>query len=238
MYGPGVPWCGLGSPTGHWARPGLVKVGRWISPDTDLQPIPILPTREDHLATAVWIETGMGNPRGAKGPCQRVNAPGGMIRLSSDWIAGFTADVNWWMGYLAPDRGQGKLPPQERIVPGDGERESMAWAAGWVIASIGCWTMVMIGASPGRRLIRPAAATDSKPLGGQHRPAGVFRLRGRSLNSQGSLGTRPFPAAVSKQSPCAGAIASQPTRQRRAAPANCRPRTPRRVRSRILPGPC
>ena len=49
-------------------------------------------------------------------------APGETIRLNNDWIAGFTAAVSWLKGSLVPDRDQGKLQPQARIVLGDGER--------------------------------------------------------------------------------------------------------------------
>ena len=83
----------LGKPA--WGRPGLVKVDIWISPATDLPLIPTLPTREERLATGVWIEIWIANPRGVKGPFPPVIAPGGMIHWSSDWIAGFTADVSW-----------------------------------------------------------------------------------------------------------------------------------------------
>ncbi len=93
--------------------PGLVKVKSWISTDTDLPLILSLPTKEEQRAT------------------------GGMIPLSSDWIAGFTVGVSWSTGSPVPDQDPGKLP-QGRIVPGGGRRASMAWAAGWKIASIGC----------------------------------------------------------------------------------------------------
>ena len=42
--------------------------------------------------------------------------------MINDWIAGFTAAVSWLKAYLVPDRDQGKLPPQAKIVLGDGER--------------------------------------------------------------------------------------------------------------------
>ena len=65
---------------------------------------------------------GIGSARWGKGPFRPVIAPGGTIRLNNDWIAGFTAAVSWLMGSLVPDRDQGKLQPQARIVLGDGER--------------------------------------------------------------------------------------------------------------------
>jgi len=86
----------------HGATPGLVKVEPWISTDTDLPLILSLPTKEEQLAT------------------------GGMIPLSSDWIAGFTVGVSWLTGSPVPDRDPGKDLPQGRIVPGGGRRASMA----------------------------------------------------------------------------------------------------------------
>jgi hypothetical protein len=74
---------------------GLVKVDPWTLTDTDLPLTQTLPSREERLATGGWIESLITIARGGKGPFPPVIAPGGMIPLSSDWIAGSTADVSW-----------------------------------------------------------------------------------------------------------------------------------------------
>ncbi len=158
------------------------------------------------------------------------------MRLNNDSIAGFTAAVSWLMGSLVPDRDQGKLQPQARIVLGDGERGLRVWAAGWEIVSIGCWTMGRIGASPGRRLIRHARAS-SWPLGRHHRLPRVVGLRIPSLGSRRSLGTRPLPGGPLKPSRCGGGATFQPTPRWGAGAAKCRREAPPPLRIRIRPGP-
>lgn len=163
-------------------------------------------------------------------------APGETIRLNNDWIAGFTAAVSWLKGSLVPDRDQDNLQPQARIVLGDGERGLRAWAAGWAIVSIGCWTMAKIGASPGRRLIRHDMA-GSWPLERHQRLPRVVGLRIPSLGSRSSLGTRPLPGGALKPSRCGGAATFQPTPQRGAGAAKCRREAPPPLRTRIWPDP-
>lgn len=214
--------------------PGLVKVDPWISTDTDLPLVQTLATREERLATGVWIKNGMGKARGVQGPQHPAIAPGGMIRLSSDWIAGFTVGVSWSTGSPVPDQDQGSLPPQGQIVPGGGRRASTVWAAGWKIASIGCWTMGKIGASPGRRPMRLVGAA-SMPVGRLQRLPGVFRLKGRPGRIRRVMGTRPFPVAGLKPSPCGGAAPLRPTQWPGAGPAMGRPRTPLPRMSAIRP---
>jgi len=202
---------------------------------TDLPLIPTLPTSEELLATGVWIGSCIGISKWGRGLSRPVIAPGGMIRLSSDWIAGFTADVSWLKGSLVPDRDQGKLQPQARVVPADEEPGLRAWAAGWGIVSIGCWTMAKIGVSPGRRLTRPAGA-GPKPLDRHPRLPGVVGLRGRTSGSL-SLGTRPLPAAALRPSPGGVAVTFQPTPHRRASAIKYRREAPLALWNRIRPGP-
>lgn len=156
--------------------------------------------------------------------------------MNNDWIAGFTAAVNWLKGSLVPGRDQGKLQPQARIVLGDGERGLRAWAAGWVIVSIGCWTMAKIGASPGKRLIRHARA-GSGPLGRHHRLPRVVGLMIPSSGNRRSLGTRPLPGGALKPSRYGGAASFQPTPRRGAGAAKCRKEVPLTLRNRIRPAP-
>ena len=163
-------------------------------------------------------------------------APGGKIRLSSDWIAGLTGDVSWLKESLVPDRDQGKLQSQARVVLGDEQLGLRAWAAGWEIVSIGSWTMGKIGASPGRRPIRPVGA-GLKPLGRNHRLPGVVRLMGQSAASWRSLGTHPLHAVASRPSPCGVAVNFQPTPRRREGETKCRRQAPLTLRNRIRPGP-
>jgi len=61
------------------------------------------------------------------------------------------------MGWSVPVRAPG-LPPGPANGVARGAPVSMAWGAGWRIASIGCWRTVTTGASPGRRPRRPVAA--------------------------------------------------------------------------------
>jgi hypothetical protein len=159
--------------------------------------------------------------------------------LSSGWIAGCTADVSWSRGSLAPDRDPGKVPPQAPIVLGRGRWGSMAWAAGWKIGLIGCWTMGTIGASPGKRRMGLVGAV-RKPLDRRHRLLGVLRWSGRALGSRGWTVNRLCPVDASKPFPCGGGAALPPTQRPRAGPARCRRGAPLRLGNAFLlvpPGP-